>query len=217
MRNNLRGFGLFLGLFWISLATAMDAPATRDWIEKGIREDLRARKGRSFDELPSRWEKKYGAESLPVLAALARNRKLDEFDRYVALMSAVRLGGYGTASFFQDLLEDPSWVLRSGELRLLKATGKKDPGLTPVLQRRILVRLKDPALAVRAEAVETVEELRIPGAVSALLAVLQDERNYPGGKALWVPQKALRALEELGGPRCLPWGRVGIRYGICRE
>ena len=58
--------------------------------------------------------------------------------------------------------------------------------------------LKDPALVVRLQAVQTVRKLRPPGAADALVATLSDRENYHGGKAQWVPVQALSALAQLG-------------------
>jgi hypothetical protein len=54
--------------------------------------------------------------------------------------------------------------------------------------------------AVRAEAVLTVAKLNPPGAIDALLGAIEDPSNYHGGKAQWVPLKALDGLVALQAP-----------------
>jgi hypothetical protein len=58
--------------------------------------------------------------------------------------------------------------------------------------------LTDSALVIRTQAVDAIEALRPPGSESALAAATLDPRNHHGGKALWVPQKALKALVRMG-------------------
>ena len=50
---------------------------------------------------------------------------------------------------------------------------------------------------VRSRAVDSVARLRPAGAREALVATALDPANHHGSKALWVPQKALKALASL--------------------
>jgi HEAT repeat protein len=106
-------------------------------------------------------------------------------------MGAARLGGPKVAPRIAPLLRDSSWMLRSGALRALAALGDASTG------PQVLPLLKDPSLAVRLEAVAATRRLRPPGAAQALLGVLGSGDNYHGGKALWVPGRALAALTAL--------------------
>ena len=82
-------------------------------------------------------------------------------------------------------------MIRSGTLRALTALKN------PATAQAVLPLLQDPALVVRLEAVAAVDKLRPVGATEALLKTLEHDANYHGGKAQWVPQKALIALSKL--------------------
>lgn len=145
----------------------------------------------SFEKLTKTWETTYGVRALQPLIQIASDKKNKDSDRYIALMSAAKLGGTGTTPQLIPFLHDPSWMLREGALRALCAVGNSQTG------EATLLLLHDPALVVRVEAIETVKTLKPKGAVKALFATLKDEHNYHAGKAQWVPQKALLALAEI--------------------
>jgi HEAT repeat protein len=85
-------------------------------------------------------------------------------------------------------------MLRSAALRALGAIGASADS------KAVLALLKDPALVVRTEAIETILRLKPEGSVEALLETLEAPENYHGGKAQWVPQHALEALIQLKAP-----------------
>jgi HEAT repeat protein len=160
-------------------------------VETLLRGDLATRKTASFNQLFTRWETRHGSQAVAPLVKIARDRKLQDPDRYVALMGAAKLGGRELAPVLATFLKDKSWMIRSGALRALSALGHPDtaPSVLPLL--------RDPALVVRSEAVDAVEKLRPAGAVEALMSAIEHGANYHAGKAQWVPQKALSALVTL--------------------
>ncbi len=165
--------------------------------EKEIRADLKSRKGSDFAPLLSRWEKRFGSNAVETLMKIAGDRKLEDSDRYIALMAGARLGGSATAETIATFLKDRAWMMRSAALRTLAAFDAKDLGA------QTLPLLKDPALVVRMEAVDTVKKLQPEGSVEALLEVVASDENYFHGKAQWVPQRALVALMEMKASRSI--------------
>lgn len=160
-------------------------------IEATLRTDIRKRKGAEFGQLLKNWSKRHGARAVPPLLKIASDRKLQDADRYVALMAATKLGGTGITRDLAAFLNDRSWMLRSAALRALGALGDSAQA------EKVLPLLRDPALVVRTEAVETVRRLKPSGGVDALVEAIESPQNYHRGKAQWVPQKALSALIEL--------------------
>jgi HEAT repeat protein len=148
------------------------------------------RASNSFEPLLQSWQARYGSTAAGPLLILA-SEPLEDPERYMAFMGAARLGGREGAPNLVRFLKDRSWMLRSAALRALAALKN------PATASSVLPLLQDPALVVRLEAVEAVEKLQPPGAVEALTATLESRDNYHGGKAQWVPQKALLALASL--------------------
>lgn len=188
----IAAFTLVLGL---ALTTSAFAGAANP--EKEIRSDLKSRKGSDFAPLLSRWEKRFGATAVETLLKIAGDRKLEDADRYIALMAGARLGGSATGEAVATFLKDRAWMMRSAALRTLAAFDAKNLGA------QTLPLLKDPALVVRMEAVDTVKKLQPEGSIDALLEVVASEDNYVHGKAQWVPQRALVALMEMKASRSI--------------
>ena len=152
----------------------------------------------SFESLLNQWERDYGVSAFEPLLNISSDRKNDDPDRYVAIMGAAKLGGVAAAPRLIPLLKDHSWMIRSGCLRALRAL--RNPGTA----NAVLPLLQDPALVVRLEAIDAIESLRPPGSTQALTYALSDESNYHGGKAQWVPQRALVALADFGAKDSIP-------------
>ena len=66
---------------------------------------------------------------------------------------------------------------------------------------KILPLLEDPSLLVRLKAVPAIEQLKPVGFQEALAKAVSDTRNFRGGKAQWVPYRALTALENTSAPK----------------
>ena len=182
---------IVLGSCLVFLGLGSVSQAAERVISQNLRSDIKNRSGASFEGLVRGWESVYGSTAFGPLVEIASDKTLSDSDRYIALMSAAKLGGAQGAATIQSFLKDRSWMIRSGALRALAALD------SPETADATLPLLRDPALVVRAEAVETVKVLKPKGAVQALVGALKDEANYQGGMAQWVPQKALRALIDL--------------------
>ncbi|OFY98743.1 MAG: hypothetical protein A2Z97_08685 [Bdellovibrionales bacterium GWB1_52_6] len=160
-----------------------------------MRKQLQSRSGTQFQTLLAQWENRYSTRAVEPLFTLARDSKLPDTDRYIALMGGAKLGGISTSRYLVPLLKDPIWMIRSGALRALSAIQAQEGAPA------VLALLKDPALVVRLEAVQTIAKLRPAGSAEALLAAAKDPANFHKGKAQWVPQKALAALTLVGNSR----------------
>ncbi len=183
----------------ISHPAFANAPRTSgSTLQRLLMADLKARSTRSFDGILKQWEHQYGTNAVDPLLAIAESRKNADPDRYVALMGVARLGGRAVAPQLTGFLKDPSWMLRSGSLRALSAL--KDE----TTAKAVLPLLKDKALVVRLEAVQAIEKLRPVGAAEALAEAANDPANFHGGRAQWVPQRALAALVSMEAREAAP-------------
>jgi len=210
----LRGASIASCILITSQTLAATAPLISD-----LKADLEKQQGALFEKLIQTWEKKYGATAFAPLIQIASDRKLKDTHRYVALMSATKLGGLKTIPALLPLLKDSSWMIRSGVLKILSGLGKRALEIhpTPPLMPLILPLIHDPALVVRSEAVETILALKPEGAVPALLSALEDTQNYRLGKALWVPQKALAALISLQANEAKPLLEEFLKHPVHRN
>jgi HEAT repeat protein len=184
----------------VSAQASVQSPVTTPLLTT-LKTDIASRKSVAFDALLKRWESLYGAKAVDPLLSIAGDSHAPDPDRYVALMGAARLGGFAAAPLFMPFLKDGSWMIRSAALRIL--TGLENPQTAYA----VLPLLKDPALVVRLEAVAAVEKLNPVGAVPALVDTLANPANYHGGKALWVPSRAIDALVSLRASRA----QIGLR------
>jgi HEAT repeat protein len=158
---------------------------------KSLKQDLGKRTSRSFEDILKSWESRHGTQAVEPLISIVSDLKNSDPDRYVALIGVANLGGKSQAPRIAGFLRDKSWMIRSGSLRILGAFQD------PTTAQSVLPLMRDPALVVRLEAVQTVEKLRPAGAEELLVAALHDEKNYHAGKAQWVPQRALSALVSM--------------------
>jgi HEAT repeat protein len=172
------------------------AGASRAPSPLSLRKEISQRGSSAFAPLLQSWHIRFGTAAVTPLLQVASAQRpelknMEDADRYIALMGAAKLGGFEAAPLLTRFLKDKSWMIRSGALRALSALKN------PTTALAVLPLLQDPALVVRLEAVEAVLKLQPAGASEALLATLEHGANYHGGKAQWVPQKALLALASL--------------------
>jgi HEAT repeat protein len=177
-----------------------------------LRAEIEARpKGSDFNALLSDWQEKYGTLAVQPLFKIARDSGNADSVRYIALMGVAKLGGRDASTIILPLLRDSSWMLRSGALRALAALGNRKSA------EAILPLLHDPALTVRLEAVDAVERLEPAGSGAALALCLNDPENFHGGKALWVPQRALKALAKMRAHEAIPKVALLLDRGTDQE
>lgn len=188
--------GLLLAQVSVS-ASAWARSSSQTPSERALLQELKKNSNSSFKSLTASWQKKYGAHAVAPLLRIAKDRKHEDTQRYVALMSAAKLGGKQVAPQLLPLLKDKSWMLRAGTLRALSALGQSKSA-DPAITRAMLPLLKDPALVVRSEAVDALKGAGGTHAFAeALVETLKFKGNYHQGKAQLVPQKALSALAHI--------------------
>jgi hypothetical protein len=162
-------------------------------IESELRRDLKQLKGIEFSRLTSQWERKHGSKAALALIKIARDKNVSDSSRYIALLSAAKMGGTGVQPELKGFLKDSLWLMRVGAIRSLSVTSPLGS------EKWLLPLLKDPALLVRTEAIAAIEHLKPIGASAALISALQDSSNYNReGRAQLVPAKALSALRVVG-------------------
>ena len=181
----------YLFAFCFIFLSPLARAAIPESISSAILNDIHHRKSNQFDSLLSSWEKRYGTQAVTPLLSLARNSRLEDPDRYVAIMGVAKIGGTESAPLLVSLLKDKSWMIRNGTIRALAALKN------PKVSSSVLPLLNDRALVVRLEAVQALEKLRPEGVTKALLAAIQNPENYHGGRAQWIPQQALETLRHL--------------------
>lgn len=159
------------------------------------RDEIRAHVSGDFDALIRKWSVAPArSRTLAELKKISLDPLATERSRYIALMGAAslaKLEGRPEAirPVLQRLKKDPSWVMRSASLEAsAQALGAAGADALAV------ELLQDPALVVRSRAVDLISS---PASAPALARAALDPRNHPGGRALWVPQKAIRALVRL--------------------
>jgi hypothetical protein len=170
-----------------------------------LKNELKAHHSPVFEPLLKTWEARFGIKATMPLLSIAQNKKNKDFERFIALMGAIKLGGSATAPHLVPFFKDTSWMLRSGALRCLKVTQNRKIAVMAI------PLLKDPALVVRSEAIDTLAALRPEGTVKALLDTLVDQTNYSKGKPLFVPKKALAALVKLKDKKAIPYIQLFLK------
>lgn len=91
-------------------------------------------------------------------------------------------------SYLKSLLKDRRWYIRSAALKALSKHHRKET----LLAAKVL--MDDPALIVRAGAVEVVKELGGKELSSYLWKKLYSSENFRKGKSLWIRKKIVEAL-----------------------
>lgn len=174
-------------------------------IKKELAQHLK-QSGAGFENLLSNWERNYGTQAVSPLLSIARDKKNKDTYRYVAILGAARLGGAQAKKEITGFLSDRVWMIRMASLRGLTALYKAQRITEGEITTGISRLLTDPALVVRNEAVISMRKLQIQSLTPKLIRVLVDKKNYHHGKPLWVPEKALFALQELKAPGSLAKG-----------
>jgi HEAT repeat protein len=193
-------FRLASGLLLLSLGASLEtraAPAPskdQSALYSQIENDLtEQRHSQDFSELLNQWENQLGKKAIPPLLSIAQNSEKTDTSRYIAIMGAAKLGGESILPQIAEISEDSSWMVRNAVLQALRMIGNAESG-------KIALKLsKDPALVVRLEAIQTLGLLQPEGTKETLLEAILDLSNYHRGKALWVPEAALKHFVRLYG------------------
>lgn len=162
-------------------------------IQSHILDDINSLKGNSFQHLIQKWEKKYGTKSIDRLISITENKKNKDQNRYIAMMAAVKIGGEAVIPKIEKLATDPSWMVRLGVLKAIRATKK-------TTSSEILFNaLNDPAIVVRNEAVITIDQLNLPNSASQLMKTLNTPHNQYPKVPLWLVENILSVIAHEKG------------------
>ena len=151
----------------------------------------------NFEPLIEAWSKQFGTALPATLKELAENEKSEDRSRYVALMALVRYDGKNSADTAKKMLKAKSWMPRSAALKAIEIL--KDASMEAEVVKTLQ---DDPALVIRAQAVDTLVALNTKDTPAHLLSAVYDKKNYRKGDyktgvADWVPQRALAGLRTL--------------------
>ncbi len=192
-------FALFAGLILSDhsshLALASIPPtrsgANQKSIELEVLRDMKAHSSAHFGSLIQDWKTKYAAEPdalTEALRSISLSQNQEDTYRYIGVFGLHQLGLFSRLENLKPFLKDSSWMIRNAALKVIQELN------TPAAGELATSLMNDPALVVRAQAVETVGQTRPQNALSLLLKTLEDPSNYQNGKAFWIPQKTLQLL-----------------------
>jgi hypothetical protein len=180
----------------------------------GIRQQIEATRTSDFSPLIKQWQGSANHQSLTSeLLALSRDTTLADRSRYIAIQGTAALastrGDRSTLAALGNLARDPSWLVRTG---VLKAFESRDRDRARDIAQSLL---RDPALVVRLEALNTLEKIqpRDPATLMSLVNAAEDPRNWQGEKPLWIPERAVTLAERLSTGR-RPAGKLPLRTRI---
>ncbi len=186
----------FTLLFYASCTPVWGATLSPKEIYQTIHKELLRHQTPNFETLLNSWTLRYGNQAFLPLIEIAKERSLQDPIRYMALMGAAKTGGRNSAHSFKPFLKNPSWMIRNAALKCLRILNNPTNEIFPLLH--------DPALVVRSEAITSVQALKPQGSMYALIDTLLSPENYHHGKALIIPQKAIKALEAITGKQTPP-------------
>ncbi len=179
----------FLVFFFFSalMTNALGAPPSRHVLER----EIAAARGAGFEALLKKWQAQYGTSAVNPLLSVAKDPKAPDTSRYIALMASTRMGGEEALRQLEPTLKDRSWMLRAGFLRASLVSTRAEWG------EKAVQLLRDPALVVRTEALETVMRFKPKHYLTSVYQMLEDRTNFqPSGKALFVAQRAAASLQR---------------------
>ncbi len=121
-----------------------------------------------------------GGRSVPVLTEVMKNDKYPDKNRWMATFLLAQLMGDKSAPYISKYSQHPNWLLRMASLKALTALKQKEQGAL------FAKALKDDALLVRIQALESIKTLGLSEYAPHVWATLYDKRNYyesKGGSA----------------------------------
>ncbi len=180
----------------VSVKPAQKPKLTVSLLERDLKTYAK-QKDENFEPLMEAWSKQFGAALPATLKELAENDKSEDRARYVALMGLVRFDGKNSSATAKKLLKAKSWMPRSAALRAIEIL--KDTSMEADVAK---ILKDDPALVIRAQAVDTLVALNTKDTANHLLEAVFDAKNYRKGNyktgvADWVPQRALAGLRTI--------------------
>lgn len=113
-----------------------------------------------------------GGRSVTVLTEVMKNDKYPDKNRWMATFLLAQLMGDKSAPYISRYTQHPNWLLRMASIKALTALKQKDQG--PLFAKA----LKDDALLVRIQALESIKTLGLSEYAPHVWATLYDKRNY---------------------------------------
>lgn len=119
---------------------------------------------------------KLSGKAIPALLKVMRDGAYPDDSRWLATFLTGRIMGKKAAPFMAKYTEHPNWVLRLASLKVLMALDQRD-------FKGVYARLlKDKALIIRVQALETINKFNLTDLAPYVWAMLYDENNYKGNK-----------------------------------
>lgn len=113
-------------------------------------------------------------KAVPLLTYVMKSKKFTDKNRWVATFLLGRIMGVKSAPFLSKFASHPNWMLRLASLKALLALKQtKYKGLYTRM-------LKDKALIVRLQALETIRQLNLKDLAPYVWAMLYNKENYSG-------------------------------------
>lgn len=113
-----------------------------------------------------------GGRSVSVLTQVMREEKYPEKNRWMATFLLAQLMGDKSAPYISRYSQHPNWLMRMASLKALTALKQKEQG------QLFAKALKDDALLVRVQAMESIKTLNLTQYAPHVWATLYDKRNY---------------------------------------
>lgn len=163
-------------LVFLSLTLSLNASASLAESDKDLSTNLLAKfstpiKRENFSALKQEVFS-MGGRSVPVLTQVMREEKYPEKNRWMATFLLAQLMGDKSAPYISRFSQHPNWLMRMASLKALTALKQKDQGAL------FAKALKDDALLVRIQALESIKTLNLTQYAPHVWAILYDKRNY---------------------------------------
>lgn len=176
---------------------AADAPS-RPELSREIRAILKkAPKGKNyqaeFDQILA-----YGDKSVPVLAEIYADTRVDWNERWIAAMALARYRAPEAQRALEKGLKDSFPTIRMASAKALGFMGSA--ASAPLLRKA----LGDEAMVVRSAVAQALGRLKDEGSVPALAKELGAKRNFNQGKSFWVREDIIDALGAIGSTQAVP-------------
>lgn len=132
-----------------------------------------------------------GPEAYRHLVGLMFDKKIPMETRWRAVTAAARIGGESSRSDLEKAMTSPEWFMRNSGLVAIELIDQK---MAADWARKLL---SDPALIVRAAAVDAIARLKDESSRALLWEKLNAEENFKGRQSLFIRRKIVETLATL--------------------
>jgi HEAT repeat protein len=173
-------------------STALQDSKLRDFVVSELRKKTPQK------EIWLKAHDKFGKATVPTLLDIVANDNERDDLRWACLFGIARLTGKKSYDVLQKYAQHKSWLLRDASLRAMAALNARD------LKGPILDALNDDALVVRTTAVDVIGHLKMTNALPALIAVLEDPKNFRKNHPLWIHDHVLDVIKGWKSTTAVP-------------